>query len=347
MYLAGIIPGPKQPSLENLNHYIRPLIQQLAESWERGVWYSRTANSPQGRLTRSAIALAVCDLPAARHLSALASVGSHFICSVCNCYHKTSYGRVDYEKWVLRDKDKLRRCAELWRDAATVGERDRLFKEHGVRWSELWWLPYWDPARQLVIDSMHCILEGLVQHHSRNLLRLTTEKTSPSPSPSTTSTPAFTSPFPPIVRELSKPSWFGPVPAHFGDASAGSIKADEWRSLITVYIPLAVINVWGTGTDPDAIKALQSTMDLVSAVYLACARTMSVQRAKAYQSYIAAYVGKLKESFPMSNLRPNHHASFHIYDYLILFGPVHSWWTYPFERLIGFLQRLPTNHKTG
>ncbi|KAG2067677.1 hypothetical protein BDR04DRAFT_1026634 [Suillus decipiens] len=22
MYLAGIIPGPKQPSLENLNHYI-------------------------------------------------------------------------------------------------------------------------------------------------------------------------------------------------------------------------------------------------------------------------------------------------------------------------------------
>ena len=32
MYLAGIIPGPKQPSLENLNHYIRPLIAQLAIS---------------------------------------------------------------------------------------------------------------------------------------------------------------------------------------------------------------------------------------------------------------------------------------------------------------------------
>ncbi|KIK17455.1 hypothetical protein PISMIDRAFT_15089 [Pisolithus microcarpus 441] len=34
MYLAGIIPGPKQPSLENLNHYICPLIAQLATSWE-------------------------------------------------------------------------------------------------------------------------------------------------------------------------------------------------------------------------------------------------------------------------------------------------------------------------
>ena len=65
MYLAGIIPGPKQPSLENLNHYIRPLVQELVASWERGVWYSKTANFPQGHLTRSTVALVVCDLPAA------------------------------------------------------------------------------------------------------------------------------------------------------------------------------------------------------------------------------------------------------------------------------------------
>ncbi|KIJ65076.1 hypothetical protein HYDPIDRAFT_57405, partial [Hydnomerulius pinastri MD-312] len=170
MYLAGIIPGPKQPSLENLNHYIRPLMLDLAASWERGVHYSKTANHPNGRLTRSAIALAVCDLPAARHLAALAGVGSHFFCAACNCFHKTNYGRVDFENWVPRDRDKLRRYAEQWRDAASSAEREKLFKEHGVRYSELWRLPYWDPARQLVIDSMHCILEGLVQHHLRSLL---------------------------------------------------------------------------------------------------------------------------------------------------------------------------------
>ena len=78
MYLAGIIPGPKQPSLENLNHYICPLMKDLAISWERGVLYSRTTNYPNGRVTHSAIALAVCDLPAARHLAAFARVGSHF-----------------------------------------------------------------------------------------------------------------------------------------------------------------------------------------------------------------------------------------------------------------------------
>ncbi|KIO01078.1 hypothetical protein M404DRAFT_117339, partial [Pisolithus tinctorius Marx 270] len=170
MYLAGIIPGPKQPSLENLNHYVRPLILDLAASWERGVWYSRTANHPNGRLMRCAIALAVCDLPAAHHLAALAGVGSHFFCGACSCYHKNNYGRVDFENWVPRDPCELRTFAEQWRDATPTAHHEKIFREHGIRWSELWRLPYWDPARQLVVDSMHCILEGLVQHHIRSLL---------------------------------------------------------------------------------------------------------------------------------------------------------------------------------
>ncbi|KIM50309.1 hypothetical protein SCLCIDRAFT_77384, partial [Scleroderma citrinum Foug A] len=170
MYLASIILGPKQPLLENLNHYIRPLIAQLAISWKQGVRYSRTANHPGGRVTRSAIVLAVCDLPAARHLAALAGTSSHFLCSACNCYHRASYGRTDFEKWVSRDKDKLRQYAKQWRDVRTTAERKRLFKTYGIQYSELWWLPYWDPTCQLVVDSMHCILKGLVQHHVHNLL---------------------------------------------------------------------------------------------------------------------------------------------------------------------------------
>ena len=29
------------------------------------------------------------------------------------------------------------------------------------------------------------------------------------------------------------------------------------------------------------------------------------------------------------------------------YGPVHAWWTFPFERLIGLLQRIPTNFQNG
>ena len=102
----------------------------------------------------------------------------------------------------------------------------------------------------------------------------------------------------------------------------------------------------GTG-DSNLKLILDHTMDLVSAVHLACAQTMSSERAKEYRLFIASYVGNLKRIYPTFNLRPNHHASFHIYDYLVLFGPIHSWWSFPFERLIGILQRLPNNHKSG
>lgn len=36
MYIAGIVPGPKQPSITELNPYIEPLMDQLVQSWHRG-----------------------------------------------------------------------------------------------------------------------------------------------------------------------------------------------------------------------------------------------------------------------------------------------------------------------
>jgi len=177
LYLAGIIPGPKQPSLENLNHYLWPLINDLVPVWDQGIQFSRMANHSEGRLTRSAIALVICDLPTAHHVAAFASIGSHFFCSACNCYHKTNYARVDFQNWVLCDKDELHQYAEQWKDATTSAKHEWIFKEYGVHYLKLWWLPYWDPARQIVINSMYCILEGLVQHHTHNLLRLTTGDT--------------------------------------------------------------------------------------------------------------------------------------------------------------------------
>jgi hypothetical protein len=184
MYLAGLIPGPKQLSLENLNHYIHPLINDLVDAWQHGIKFSNTTCYPHGRLIHSAVTAVVCDLPAARQIASMAGVGSHFYCSACNCYHKSTCGRVNFKKWEPQDREKLQEYAEQWRDAATSSEHERLFKAHGMRYSKLWCLLYWDPSQRLVIDPMHCILEGLVQHHTQNLLSLTSESiTSTSPSP--------------------------------------------------------------------------------------------------------------------------------------------------------------------
>ena len=48
MYLAAVIPGPDEPHLTELNHYIRPIIDQLLVSWERRVHFTQTANHSTG-----------------------------------------------------------------------------------------------------------------------------------------------------------------------------------------------------------------------------------------------------------------------------------------------------------
>jgi hypothetical protein len=157
-----------------------------------------------------------------------------------------------------------------------------------------------------------------------------------------------------VIAQTSTPSWVGSVPRNYGDAKAGTLKADEWRTLATIYIPLAIISLWGEGYADGSPRAqaqfkqiLDHTMQLVSAVWLVCKRSATHNRSVRYRDCLVNYIRDLQDIHPHASFRPNHHAAFHIYDFLLLFGPVRSWWCFAFERIIGQLQRLPTNHKFG
>ena len=154
-----------------------------------------------------------------------------------------------------------------------------------------------------------------------------------------------------VVRDTATPSWYTSVPPNFGVADAGTLKADEWRSLATVYMPLTLVSSWGDGTEHASAMELRQVLDhsmtLFSAVRLACLRTVTLTRRTAYQRLIAEYVADLPKLHPKSKPRPIHYMAQHIGYFLHLFGPVHSWWCFPFERLIGLLQQVPSNHKLG
>jgi hypothetical protein len=163
-----------------------------------------------------------------------------------------------------------------------------------------------------------------------------------------------------VIRETATPSWLESVPKTYGENKAGTIKADEWRTLATVYLPIALIILWGDNegsappedeSDPGfLLKALDHTMALFQAVIIACRYTMTKQRANDVKNYHAAWVKDLRTLFPHAREgvpRPNIHAAGHIYDFLLLFGPVISWWCFPFERLIGALQKFNTNDHVG
>ena len=191
MYLCGIIPGPHAPHNHALNYYLKPLVDDLEVSWQKGVFYSQTALHPQGRIARAAVVCEVCDLPAARDLAGLThSTSKSNPCNVCHATGGANLGNCEKDKWVHRDVAEIRRIAASWRDAPTAKDRDLIFQEHGVAWTELYRLPYYDPTRQVTVDAMHCILEGLVQLHFRRVLKLTVADANAKP----VVTPAFDNP---------------------------------------------------------------------------------------------------------------------------------------------------------
>ncbi|KAK0477175.1 hypothetical protein EDD18DRAFT_1087934, partial [Armillaria luteobubalina] len=288
-------------------------------------------------------------------------------------------------------------------NATTSAERDKIFKTYGVRWSEFWRLPYWDPTRMLVVDVMHCILLGLVRYHCRYILgidwNIARKQDTPPPAfdyawvayhpdvpkkfrllkdheekhvtdiqnililplegecsidEMTLRKRLMSKNLPPlmfvsytlgltmytisvngqpksvpaqgklqfidllvewrkeqplsanyeravidiaalhhiqsVIKDTVTPSWIGTVPFNYGEASAGSIKADEWRILSTVFLPIALITLWGDkdGEDPgetsQTLKILDHTMALFQAVNVVCRYTMNVSLQKPIDS---------------------------------------------------------------
>ena len=154
------------------------------------------------------------------------------------------------------------------------------------------------------------------------------------------------------LARISMPTWVSPVPLDLGSSSHGKLKADQWRTLGITHLPLSLIRLWGLrdGSDLRSQKCrelLDVTISLMSAVVLASSRVTSPSIAAAYLIYMKAYMQGIKKLFPQYKFCPNHHMALHLHEYLCRFGPVHSWWTFPFERIIGMLEHIPTNFKIG
>ncbi|KIJ31082.1 hypothetical protein M422DRAFT_186383 [Sphaerobolus stellatus SS14] len=145
-----------------------------------------------------------------------------------------------------------------------------------------------------------------------------------------------------VMDTIITPSWINTVPWNFGHAAAGNLKADEWRIMATVHLPIALISLNVLG-----LKVLANTLDLFSAVRLASLNNLNQRRVVTYRQYIVRYIEGIKLLYSESSITANCHMAVHICDFMLLFGSIRSWWCFPFERVIGILQRQPSNHKNG
>lgn len=149
------------------------------------------------------------------------------------------------------------------------------------------------------------------------------------------------------IIEAVVPTWVEKPPSNFGEARHGKLKADQWRTVCTIFMAMTLVRLWGHSRAKEEERVvLENFVQLIVAADLATRRSMSPERAAKYDDNIQAYVRGLRSIYN-HHLVPNHHLALHLKDFLLLFGPVHGWWTYPYERLNGLLQRMNTNHKSG
>lgn len=157
-----------------------------------------------------------------------------------------------------------------------------------------------------------------------------------------------------VIADTVTPSWLNSVPHNYGESNAGSIKADEWRTIGTVYLAIALVLLWSDRPvdehSPRLLGMLDHSMALIQAAIVVCRYTMTAQRAAAYRRFLKVWVEGLTVHHPHTvhhAKKPNIHVAFHLYDFLLLFGPIISWWAFPFERAIGYLQKIHTTNRIG
>lgn len=419
IYLAGIVPGPREPSLEQINWVLRPVVTQLKELWNPGLLLSQTHLYTKGRLIRAALLPFVADIPALRRCLGFPSATARNFCSMCHLI-KSHVTLLKPELWPPRTCQQHKVWAQQALNAKTIDERKDIFKTHGVRYSVLVELEYWDIINYHVVDSMHNLLLGLLSWHlcrfwsmsdvkneeenlpyisTTELWNLMDEHTRPLPTktyasnitkdkdddddeqaqmPEDTSFSNNTStsdedfdplnadgwngkweapPFEEVIfdaqmlqkinsllPQIRIPSWVKRAIPVLGKASFGKLKADEWRNLFCIQLPLTLIPIW-SGKDHVKNSLLQNFCHLVSLVNLALKRSVTEDHISQYSYHIQKYLEGSLVLFEHCNLAPNHHMAIHLADCLERFGPVRAWWSFVFERLMGsILQGCHNNH---
>lgn len=173
VYLCGIIPGPHEPSVDATNHFMEPLMHDLAVSYECGIHYSRTYEYPSGRTSRSAIIPVIADTLASKKVTGHHGHSSHrYFCSRCRL-KKDQISNLDPASWdTPLSRSQHEAYAESWRAAPKKSIQDSLLKANGIRWSVLLLLPYWQPSDWSITEGMHVLLLGVIKRHCRDLLGL-------------------------------------------------------------------------------------------------------------------------------------------------------------------------------
>lgn len=168
VYVAGLTPPPSMPGTTTISHLLDPVVTAMTKYGTPEGEQVPTYGHPEGVTVQAKAAPLVADLEASRKVSGFLGHAANLFCSFCLCNH-AEIEELDLGDWDERDCELVRQQAEAWLNEPTKAHRAILQTANGVRWTSLFRLNYWDPTKHVVLGYMHNWLEGILQHHLRNL----------------------------------------------------------------------------------------------------------------------------------------------------------------------------------
>ena len=112
LFLVGIIPGLKEPSVEEVGHFIEPIVDMLNRSWRDSTKFDCTESSDCGRTERSMLMVIVMDLVASQKITGVASHSlKDFFCSLCGLA-KPNINNLDRTTWPTRTQAIQKKAVE-------------------------------------------------------------------------------------------------------------------------------------------------------------------------------------------------------------------------------------------
>ncbi|MBW0557442.1 hypothetical protein O181_097157 [Austropuccinia psidii MF-1] len=348
--------------MNTMNNVLKPLVNMLVEL--NGGVKICTGKFPKGRAVVIKLVNLIGDIVANHKVAGFKSHAARKFCSWCDI---EDHQRVELKLGNLHNRKKVLALAHQWREIESIKRREDAAKKHGIRWSELNRLTYWDPIMSVPLGVMHNWYEGVLQHHFQYrwgfdlidigrrsmfeddsdeeedaVFRMDVDNDEEMGAEVGYLSEELKEKIRKRIQEVVVPKGVTRIPREVGSAGNGKLKASEWRALFGIYIPLAVLDVfWNVGSNK--YNLLINTGALIECTRILGATSNvpedSVRFGQTYQSYQQTS----KVMFPNLRVTPNHHYAMHFPDQLKWWGPMMGVSEFAGERLVGCMEETIMN----
>jgi hypothetical protein len=141
------------------------------------------------------------------------------------------------------------------------------------------------------------------------------------------------------------------VPPNLGDPKHGKLKASEWHSLFSTYLPLTLIDFF-VKNPAECVPGALGNMLLNFSSLVICTNIVSLKSVdhtdsnKLSEAY-RLYTETSKLVFDSPKIVPNHHYALHLPEQLKWWGSLSNVSEFAGERINGILQKIQTNSIVG